>query len=444
MAQFKWMHRIKLTLIAIALIISGQIISGQATVQAGYFEGKQAYKSSQYAKAATEFKQVTPKSSKYSLAQFYLGLIYGKQDKYQQAKDHFQQVINVEQTRKLRSGGAEYNANLLKKAEKNLAVITKSELEARGDTEKAQALSQYYGSSKGNYLTQAMSHGSKVIRWDLKKMPLKVFIASGSTVRGWNTNKNQAVYNALRTWKAATNNQLRFQIVHNITDADIVVRWQQYFTHNKLGVSPLKMMGNTILQSDVHLAMYDRASGKLLSNEQLNWVALHEFGHALGIRGHSPHTDDAMFFATNYSQTGGLTARDRNTIKLLYRQTADVSNNTQVSTAKTKQVYDLIKKAQPYIGKNDAKAWQYINQAYKIDPTNKDVITLRNGIKYNKGVNYINNGVAYAKSHRLTDARSSFRSAEKIFLALMQEPNPPSGTRQNLQTARKNLSVLEN
>ncbi len=432
--------------ISLAILLSNlcllYILIPQAS--ADYFSAKQAYQNRQYSTALTQFKQVKASSSKYALAQFYLGLIYAKQDQYQNARNAFQQTINLEQTQKLQSGGTDYNAALVKKAEKNLAVVTKAELESRGETGKAQALGKYYGSSKGNYLAHAMSNGSKVIRWDLAKMPLKVFIASGSGVKGWNTSKNQAVYNAMRTWKAASGNKLRFQQVHDVNHADIVVRWQSVFKHNKLGVSPLRTVGETILQSDVHLATYAAGSAKPLSTKELNWTALHEFGHALGIRGHSPYTDDAMFFSTNYSQAAGLTARDRNTIKLLYRQKADVSNNTQVSTSKNKQIYQLLEKARPLVHKQPQTAMNYVNQAYKLDPTNKDVLQMRNGLTFNQGVDYINNGVTYAKKNRLSDARSAFRRAEKIFLALNRKPNPPEGTQKNLSVVRQNLALLNN
>jgi len=411
---------------------------------ADYNTGRNAYQNRQYSAALAQFKAVPANDPQHSLAQFYLGLIYAKQDQYQPAVNAFQRVIELEQTHKLQSNGAHYDADLLQKAEKNLAVVTKAQIEARGDTVKAKSLAQSYGATTGNYLAHAMSQGGKVIRWDLAKMPLRVFIASGANVRGWTVDKNQAVYNAMAGWKAASGNQLRFQMVQNISDANIVVRWQERFSHDNIGVSPLQMVGNTILQSDVHLATSQPNGSGLLSMSELNWTALHEFGHALGIRGHSPQPDDVMFFAVNPSQQTGLTARDRNTIKLLYRQEADVTNNTQVSTLKTKQVYELLQKAHPYIEKQPDMALKYVEQAYRLDPNNQDVQQVRNGLYFNRGVTYLNNGVRYAKGNRLTDARSAFKTAEQIFAALSREASPPRGTQQNLAIARQNIQLLSN
>ena len=47
-------------------------------------------------------------------------------------------------------------------------------------------------------------------------------------------------------------------------------------------------------------------------------TATHEFGHALGLIGHSPHPGDLMFNQGNDTDCGCLTSRDVNTLLTAY------------------------------------------------------------------------------------------------------------------------------
>jgi hypothetical protein len=59
----------------------------------------------------------------------------------------------------------------------------------------------------------------------------------------------------------------------------------------------------------------------LLSEDQVEWIALHELGHALGMRGHSPIPADLMFEVVRDRMTvsEGLSVQDVNTFVSLYR-----------------------------------------------------------------------------------------------------------------------------
>ena len=54
--------------------------------------------------------------------------------------------------------------------------------------------------------------------------------------------------------------------------------------------------------------------GQLLDGRRMAALALHEFGHAMGL-GHSPSREDALFPVTHASD---LSDRDRRTARLLY------------------------------------------------------------------------------------------------------------------------------
>jgi predicted Zn-dependent protease len=56
------------------------------------------------------------------------------------------------------------------------------------------------------------------------------------------------------------------------------------------------------------------------SVNEIKGVCLHEIGHALGLNGHSPNSDDIMYCSetNNESKIPQLTARDLATLKKLY------------------------------------------------------------------------------------------------------------------------------
>ena len=78
--------------------------------------------------------------------------------------------------------------------------------------------------------------------------------------------------------------------------------------------------GKTTVMADVSTQGLQSALTLLNSDLQDDWltlIATHELGHALGISGHSPSTDDLMYEAPGPQLA--ITTRDRNTLLLAYR-----------------------------------------------------------------------------------------------------------------------------
>ena len=180
--------------------------------------------------------------------------------------------------------------------------------------------------SGNNYLKDAIN-GGKVAHWNLEKMPLKVFIANGTKAGNWTPNTKQLVYKAMKIVEIASQE-----------NADIVVKWEHQLTHNRLGVSPFKALGNSILCSDVTVATHSPTTGEALNTKDLYETILHELGHALGIQGHSPNPQDVMYWSTSPYQTGELTQTDINTMNALYSLKADITNgvNGEASAGETR------------------------------------------------------------------------------------------------------------
>jgi predicted Zn-dependent protease len=55
----------------------------------------------------------------------------------------------------------------------------------------------------------------------------------------------------------------------------------------------------------------------------LGATAVHELGHAFGIWGHSPQSDDVMAIHQNQNPVLKLSKRDRVTLNWLYQRTTD-------------------------------------------------------------------------------------------------------------------------
>ena len=226
--------------------------------------------------------------------------------------------------------------------------------------------------NSNNYLKDAIN-GGKVAHWNLEKMPLKVFIANGTKAGNWNVGTKQLVYKAMKTWSTVTNNKLKFVEIASQEDADIVVKWEHQLTHNRLGVSPFKALGNSILCSDVTVATHSPSTGEALDTKDLYETILHELGHALGIQGHSPNPEDVMYWSTSPYQTGELTQTDINTMNALYNLKADITNgvNGEASAGETRwglvyalQVDKLLKE------KKYAQAYAMGMEGLKKAPTN--------------------------------------------------------------------------
>jgi tetratricopeptide (TPR) repeat protein len=124
---------------------------------------------------------------------------------------------------------------------------------------------------------------------------------------------------AIGEWETATAGKLRFQEITEPDDADIRVTWQSrgltQITDTKLGRAELTRLSDTDFEVEVLLSLRDEGGAAAISNEKMRTACLHEFGHALGLWGHSPDADDMLFFASNAQKP---TARDSATLIRVY------------------------------------------------------------------------------------------------------------------------------
>jgi hypothetical protein len=154
----------------------------------------------------------------------------------------------------------------------------------------------------------------------------------------------RAVERALRTWEDELDGHVRFRLVEEARDARLVLRLigaeapVPDADRQVLGETPearhCRVLGRerdaepwrvAFQVSEARLFLADRVG--LLSPDLFEWVALHEIGHALGMRGHSPVPADLMYevardrtFGMESHRVGvpGLSAEDVNSFVSLY------------------------------------------------------------------------------------------------------------------------------
>ncbi len=159
------------------------------------------------------------------------------------------------------------------------------------------------------------------------QMPIRVHISPTLRPLPYLT----AIRYAMNTWESATNGKIRFQETETPEQADIRVNptysGRLAFLDTRLGSAKLTRLSqeastagqrsNTAIDFTVEVVLVLEGDGTIgeLSEEEMRTVCLHELGHAIGLWGHSPDTDDACH-ATATAQHP--TSRDINTLLKVY------------------------------------------------------------------------------------------------------------------------------
>jgi len=166
----------------------------------------------------------------------------------------------------------------------------------------------------GTYIDQLLAdRDSTFERWpDRVSKPLKIWIDSSTTIGGAQAGFPAAVRAAFRDW-SATGIPLRFMYVSSARDADIRVRWTDRLNKKTGSTTWRTDRTGWMLAGDITLATHI-SDGQALDARGMRAIALHETGHALGLS----HSGEATDIMAALVRVDGLSAPDRNTIKLLY------------------------------------------------------------------------------------------------------------------------------
>jgi predicted Zn-dependent protease len=151
-----------------------------------------------------------------------------------------------------------------------------------------------------------------------------------------------AVVQALTTWQTALGGLFTFTPVNQLNLADVEIQWhtalpnRQYKgTHQDrdhvYGFNYIQFDQYHLISNDIDLRMLDEAQKPISAAFAYN-VALHEIGHMLGIRAHSPNPNDIMVAVSQRrTEQAALSAQDVATLKQLYQLATPA--NTQLAPA---------------------------------------------------------------------------------------------------------------
>ena len=155
------------------------------------------------------------------------------------------------------------------------------------------------------------------------RFPVRVFLATHGAEEAREAEDAQAGFDA---WVRATGGAVRYVVVDAPDKADLTVRFVPSAAlpgkAGAVGMTTVYSHGATLARAEMRLATGEATPGDIVS------TAAHEFGHALGIQGHSDDPDDLMYPSETrfYSADGErlpapdrpVTARDLNTLRACY------------------------------------------------------------------------------------------------------------------------------
>lgn len=178
--------------------------------------------------------------------------------------------------------------------------------------------------SSEDYLKEMIA-GEGIGRWEGNRLPLKVFVESGNRVSGYKASFKAQMIDALNEWTEATSGKLAWTEVSNPQEADIVFGWTSKVNNQRPdeagftmaearnnGKSAVRTMGKATVTILTHY------KGKVLTDRDMRKVCLHELGHAFGMQGHSPFSNDIMYATTSRNQGERLSQRDITSMRSLY------------------------------------------------------------------------------------------------------------------------------
>ena len=150
-------------------------------------------------------------------------------------------------------------------------------------------------------------------RWERQgARPVRVFISSASTIRGWRPDMVGAVWSTFRDW-SSTDLPVRFVRATSASTADVIVEWVEALPGKSIGKTWRQDVGNEISAARITLALHDHR-GRQLTPEMQRGAALHEVGHLLGLD-HVGHRGSIMYPQVWVTV---ISAADRTALRELY------------------------------------------------------------------------------------------------------------------------------
>lgn len=143
-----------------------------------------------------------------------------------------------------------------------------------------------------------------LLNWS--SFPVTVFFVKDAN---YTTARQNLATDGFDQWVSATQGVLTYSLTNDVNNADITVRFDPTTSD---GVTTIHFSGFTLSSADMALGTRNNAAA------DIQCIAAHEFGHALGIDGHSDDQNDLMYAIHFVGTVCPVTQRDLNTIKTGY------------------------------------------------------------------------------------------------------------------------------
>ncbi len=396
-----------------------------------YHAGKTEYEKSNYQQANLLFQKAieqTPDNLKYryyyaqSLIQIY---------KLEKAQQEYQKIIE------LAPNSEEARLSLLGIYKLQSFIKKRNNYASSSSPKKPLSIT----STGDNYIDNTHSNGL-VTRWNTKKMPLKIYIEQASSANGHKQYYFSETKRAINSWMSNINsNLLSYKLVNSTNNADIKIHFltellKQTAKEYVAGLATANSEGNILKSYDIQIKS-TKPDGSSFSKNEIYTTALHERGHAFGIKGHSPKKTDIMYAAVETNSSNlvtKLSRRDINTLNLLYQLNADISNfdpneikeinttkNNTVLGTKEERLEKKLKEALNYAKKHpeNVLSWTQLGQAYfDREHYNKAITSYQKALKINPEFSNAREGLGFAYK-----STNKFDKAVKEF-SYLAEQNP--------------------
>jgi len=357
-----------------------------------YVVGVDCFKKGLYDQATASLEHAIKISPKNVNARYYLAQSYLIQKRTPEAIAQYDRIIILEPS-----------SDAARLAQKGLSLIQQSYTEvASGNTD----VDGDWAKFKDNYLDYVLTGDGLLLKW--AKFPLKVYIEP--------KRQKTLAENAFKQWQTKTNNLVSFNFVTSPQNAQITVNFMDKLENSSTkdsyvaGFSKPYYQGENIIKSDIHILTVDPATQKPIGDDFVYFATLHEIGHSLGFRGHSPKSEDVMFGqATDPKLT--LTKRDTNTMGLFYKtdKKALASRNKGQTDVQLQQALAYVK-ATP----DKSVGWANLGDIYRNKKMYSEAIQSYNraiSIEPNKAELYNLAGTAYMQmgdsSHGFTNMKKA-------------------------------------
>lgn len=202
-----------------------------------------------------------------------------------------------------------------------------------------------------------------VHRWSKSKFPLKVYVQTSSTARGFKPGFADLVRESFVAWYKASGGKtpFKFLLPEEKSKADISLVWTDKRLRSsndskeriKAGLTTSQTtLSGEIKEAVIQIRTLNPFTQKAITEDRIKSTCLHEIGHALGLNGHSTNHSDIMYLGTAKRQLPALTKRDKATIKKLYASYRAIKMAGIQSPKKVKQSTAAIVQTKPQNSKD--------------------------------------------------------------------------------------------